>query len=173
VQLTKWREAAGFFLAQAVSIAAANLLAVCGFYLWLYRAGGVAMRPLWSIIIGTLIILAVLPVFLLFRAWFGGVPPLVSAAGKERAFTSSGAEIGAYILAGLLNGIVFDLFLWDLVYRYAYVPLQANGNAGVILSLTVSPTVVLIFFLVFIGLRRGFSVPKHTRQCSRPRQRPL
>ena len=164
MQLTNWREAAAFFLAQAAKIAVGYFLAGMVFsplYLWLYRAGGMPLMYVGTTGVGALMILAALPLFLLLRAVLAGVPPIVAAALKDPGFVSSGAEIGAYLLTALIV-LVLNLIVFYLVSLHLYVPLRASGNAALILpiALTISTVIALIFFVIFIALRRGFAGPQ-------------
>src|SRR5262245_61794484 len=99
MQLTNSREVGAFCLAQVIRIAVQSAAAFlvlaprlprdhAAFWIWVISLG-----------FGTVMWFVALPLFLAFRALFGGVPELVAPAGRQRSFTSSGPEIGAYLVS--------------------------------------------------------------------------
>jgi len=162
-KLTNPLEILAFALSQVIKIgvnAALVRVALAPLYSQLLRTGGAMLIFPISIAFGALLWFAALPLFILLRMLFGGVPPVVAASGREDAFTSSGAEIGAYALAYVIEAVLFSAATWLGLTRI-YTSLRASGHATMILpvSLVIAALFAAIFFLIFIGLRRAFAGP--------------
>ena len=167
MQLTNWREVGAFSLTQVIRIA---MQSAGGFFLLAPIYGRLPQAPaavwIWVISIGfgAVMWFAALPLFLACRAGFGGVPALVAPAGREGSFTSSGAEIGAYLLSYVIELVIGTAFSM-LVLGKLYASLYANNLQILIVpvSLVYSVVIAALFFLIFIGLRRGFTRPMPAR----------
>ena len=158
--VTTGREAAAFSLTHAIRIAVQTgldawvLVPIYGRLAASHSSGWISVI---SIVFGIVMWLAALPLFLGFRALFGGVPPLLAKPGGEYSFTSSGGEIGAYVLSYVIEFIISSILsIWMLAKLY--VALRANNQQVLVMpvSLVYSAVLALLFFLVFIGFRRIF-----------------
>jgi len=160
MQVTTGREAAAFSLTHAIRIAlqaglvAWVLVPIYGRLAASHSGGWISVI---SIVFGIVMWFAALPLFLGFRALFGGVPSLLAKPGGEYSFTSSGGEIGAYVLSYVIEFIVSSILsIWMLAKLY--MALRANNQQMLVMpvSLVYSAVLALLFFLVFIGFRRIF-----------------
>jgi hypothetical protein len=161
-QLTNYREVLAYSVAHGIRIAAVYLLAYLGvlapLYKWAYRTGGsLAVLPV-SFVLSLFWITLALPLFLMARGLFGGVPPMVAGPGQEEAITSTAAEIGAYFAAHLI-GIVALMLVNSLILSAVYAALYQSGHRGFALPLGAALSVIATaaVFLIFVGLRRAFS----------------
>jgi len=157
--LTNGREIAGFCLTHVLRIALQFLVVtslLTPVYVQLARNGKLWISVL-SIGVGAVMWLAALPVFVAFRSLFGGVPRTV-APGRESAFTSSGAEIGAYALSFVIEVIVTTVFASFVLTRIYAALVSSNLRLLVTpVSLVYSVVVAAVFFLIFISLRQAFA----------------
>src|SRR5690242_3146716 len=99
MRLTNGEEIGAFAVARAISVAAfyvVNWMFFSSLYLQLYRSVGIAGTMAVSLGLGLVGWLLTLLLLVLFRAGFGGVPPMVAA--DSRAVTTSGPEVGAFFL---------------------------------------------------------------------------
>jgi hypothetical protein len=166
MRLTNWGEAAAFLLARALIIgflffAYPALLAA--FYLQLVRQGGANLVMAVSQGVAAVSWLLTLVLFLLFRAGFGAVPPAV-AQDRRDAVTSSGGEIGAFLLSAIVVMATFT-GLGQWVLPGVYISLRNSGHPEVIAAVSLSFSVVasVVFFLIFIALRAAMSSPASSR----------
>lgn len=160
--LTNYREVLAYSVAHGIRILTVYLLSYLGvlapLYKWAYSTGGsLAVLPV-SFGLGLIWAGLALPLFLMARGLFGGVPAIVAGPGKEEAITSTGAEIGAYFLAHLI-GIVALMVLNSLILFPLYTALYRSGHAGFSLPLGAALSVVttVAVFVIFVALRRAFS----------------
>ena len=161
MQLTSGREVAGFFLTQVIRITVQAMVGawvLAPLYGQLIRNHASAWFSVVSIGFGAVMWFAALPLFLAFRALFGGVPRLVAAAGGERSFTSSGREIGAYVLSYVIV-LLITTTLATAVLASVYAALRASNHQGLVFPVSIAYSVVIaaLFFVIFIGLRRAFA----------------
>lgn len=157
MQLTNSQEIAAFFLARLIAMAVTVVVSplLVPIYLELSRSGSANLMGAVAygmIAIGWLVTLAL---FLPLRGGFGGVPPRVGG-GRRDAVTTSAGEIGAYFIALLITMVLGDL-LGRVVLADVYPSLEQRGGvmATVPVSLGVSALLAVVFFLVFIAVRRA------------------
>jgi hypothetical protein len=169
-QLTNYREVLAYFAAHAIRIAAVyaatSLNVLLPLYKWAYSTGGsLAVLP---ISFGLSLIWAglALPLFLIGRGIADGVPPIVGGTGREGAITTTGAEIGAYVVAHLV-GIVVVMSLSSLVLFAVYASLYRAGSPGFarLLGVVVSILATVVVFLIFVTLRRAFTGARQPRRA--------
>lgn len=155
---TNRAEAGAFFLARAITVAilfAVNPL-LAPLYLQLFRTGvGGGGAMLVTIVSTSISVVAWLVTFLLFialRGGFAGVPATVSA--RRNAVTSSGGEIGAYLIAALI-ALAAGYALNILVMARVYVSVRQSGGpmAVIPVSLGVSAVLAVVAFLIFVAVR--------------------
>jgi len=159
VGLTNSREATAFFVARAIAVAifyVINPLLLAPLYMELVRAGNANLIALVSTGVSLVLWLATLLLFLALRAGFGGVPAMVAA--RRDAMTTSGAEIGSFLIAMLIVMAI----LWALttfVMTGVYAALRQSGQMFLVLPVSISVSVVsaIVFFLLFIAMRSGMS----------------
>jgi hypothetical protein len=168
-QLTNLREVLAYSVTHGIRIAAIYLLSYLGvlvpLYKWAYSTGGsLAVLPV-SFVLSLFWITLALPLFLMVRGIFGGVPAMVAGPGREEAITSTGAEIGAYFVAHLI-GIVALMLLNSLILFSVYTALYRSGHSGFSLPLGAALSVIaaVAVFLIFVALRRAFSAAPEPRR---------
>jgi hypothetical protein len=160
--LTSWGEVAAFLLARALTIGFlffAYHAFLSALYSQLIRQGGASLVMVVSQGVAAAAWLVTLVLFLLFRAGFGAVPATV-AQDRRDAVTSSGGEIGAYVLSAVVVvAAVTGLNIW--VTPGIYLSLRTSGHieAIVAVSLAISVVASIVFFLVFVALRAAMSPP--------------
>jgi hypothetical protein len=163
--ITNGREIAAYALAQAFRLTAIYLVSYSGallpLYTWAFRSGIMVatygVTAALSIVWGT----AGLILFLVLRGPFGGTPALVSARGREQAITSSGAEIGAFIIAyavSLIAVMALNIGILASIYR----TLGQDGQRALVMALSLAVSIVnaIVVFVLFIALRRGLAGPR-------------
>jgi hypothetical protein len=164
--LTNWGEAGAFLLARALTIGVMFFVYpvfLSTFYLQLVRQGGANLLMVVSQGVAAAVWLVTLVLFLLFRAGFGAVPAAV-APDRRDAVTSSGGEIGAYLLSAVVvMAAMTGLGKW--VLPGIYVSLRTSGYAQAIaaVSLAISVAASVVFFLIFVALRAAMSSPASVR----------
>jgi hypothetical protein len=161
--VTNGREIAGFCLTHALRIGLQFVIVswlLTPVFAQLARNGGRIAISALSIGLAAVMWLAALPVFVGFRALFGGVPAVV-APGREGAFTSTGAEIGAYALSFVIEAILSTVFATFAMSKI-YSALLSNNLRVLVtpVSLVYSVAVAALFFLIFIALRLAFAGPR-------------
>jgi uncharacterized membrane protein YhaH (DUF805 family) len=161
MQLTNAREAAGFFLGRAIVVAAMFVVTpqlLSPLYAQLVRSGGAAFVGLIALGVNVVSWLVTLVLFLALRGGFGGVPASVAPPDRRSAVTSSGEEIGAYVIA-LVLAVVIVSVLNIAVVSSMYVSLRQSGQTYLIvpLSLTLAAITAIVFFLLFAALRFGMT----------------
>jgi hypothetical protein len=158
--LTNWGEAGAFLLARALTIGVMFFVYpafLSTLYLQLVRQGGADLLMVVSQGVSAVVWLVTLVLFLLFRAGFGAVPAAV-APDRRDAVTSSGGEIGAYVLSAVIvMAAMVGLGKW--VLPFVYVSLRTSGYVQAIpaVSLAVSVVASVVFFLMFVALRVAMS----------------
>jgi hypothetical protein len=166
MRLTNWGEVAAFLLARALMIGImlfAYPAFLGAFYLQLVRQGGASLVMVVSLGVGAVTWLITLVLFLLFRAGFGAVPGAV-APDRRDAVTSSGGEIGAYVLSAVIvMAAATGLGKW--VLPGIFVSLRTSGHVQAIaaVSLAISAVSSVVFFAIFIALRAAMSSPASSR----------
>jgi hypothetical protein len=164
--LTNWGEAAAFLLARVLTIGFmffAYPVFLSAIYLQLVRQGGSSLLMVVSQGVGALMWLVTLMLFLLFRAGFGAVPASV-APDRRDAVTSSGGEIGAFLISAVIvMAAVTGVNIWVLPGIYASLRTSGHMQAIVGVSLSISVVASVVFFLVFVTLRAGMSSPASSR----------
>lgn len=164
--LTNWGEAAAFLLARVLAIGFiffAYPMFLSGFYLQLIRQGGANLLMAVSQGVSALMWLVTLVLFLLFRAGFGAVPGNV-APDRRDAVTSSGGEIGAFLVSAVvIMATVMGVNMWVLPGIYASLRTSGHVQAIAGVSLAISVAASVVFFLIFVMLRAGMSSPASSR----------
>lgn len=161
MQLTNSRETAGFFVARAIVIAIQYVITptvLSPLYLQLMRTGGALLMTVATFGVSVAAWFVTLVLFLALRGGFGGVPPMVAGPDRRGAVISSGAEIGAYLVALLIVMLLFwtvNAFITALLYT----SLRRSGQTYLIVPVSLAITVAtsILFFLIFIALRRGMA----------------
>ncbi len=161
--LTNPREIAGFFIAHLIRVACIFLLGFIGvlnpLYAWAFRTGHGILLTAVTGGVSVIAMLIMLPIFLAVRGGLGGTPPMISGAGGAQTVTSTGAEIGAYLLAELI-GIVALLVLGGLILApLIYAPLGRAGHTVVtqVIATAIGLVIAAVVFLIFVSLRRAFA----------------
>ena len=161
--LTNPREIAGFFIAHLIRAGCVFLLGFVGvlnpLYAWAFRTGHVILLTAVSGGISVIAMLIMLPIFLAVRGGLGGTPPMISGAGGGQTVTSTGAEIGAYLIAQLI-GIVTLLVLSGLILApLIYAPLGRSGHRVLtqLIATAIGLVIAAVVFLIFVSLRRAFA----------------
>jgi hypothetical protein len=157
---TNLPEVGAFIVSQALRIGgqyAFSTLALVPLYRRIAAAGGALWIMPIAIAGSALIIAAAFPVFLGLRALFGAVPDIVAARGAERKFVTSGAEVGAYALGGVIVMVLAAVVNYAFMV-HIFMALQSAGMAYVFVavSLALSSLYALVFLGLFVALRRGF-----------------
>jgi hypothetical protein len=166
--LTNWGEAAAFLLARALTIGFmffAYPAFLSALYLQLIRQGGANLVMVASQGVAAAAWLLTLVLFLVFRAGFGAVPAAV-AQDRRDAVTSSGGEIGAYVLSAVVVMAAVTAFnVW--VTPGIYLSLRTSGHIQAIAAVSLSISIVasIVFFLVFVALRAAMA-PSAASQTS-------
>jgi hypothetical protein len=155
MRLTNGGEIGAFFLARAIVVAitlVATRMFLGTLYLQVYRSGGAVAMTVATLGVGLVGWLVTLLLLILFRAGFGSVPPTVAA--DRSAVTTSGAEVGAFLLTYVAVAIILSVFN-ALVMGQVYGWLRTNGHADLIIvvSLGISAVTAVIFFPIFVALR--------------------
>lgn len=155
---TSAREVVAFYAADVIKMGALYLLnpvVLRPLYISVYHSHGVIAFNVVSRGVGLLLALLMLPLFLLLRGWFRGVPGFV--AGPGRALASSRREIEAYIVGYLIAAWVFPLAT-NLAVQKLYEALRANGHAALVSVAAYAVTVLMFtcFLVFFLLLRRSF-----------------
>jgi hypothetical protein len=161
--LTNPREVAGFFIAYLIRASCILLLGFIGvlnpLYAWAFRTGHGILLTAVSGGISVVAMLIMLPIFLAVRGGLGGTPAMISGAGGGQTVTSTGAEIGAYLLAQLI-GIVTLLVLSGLILApLIYAPLGRGGHKVVtqVIATAIGLVIAAVVFVIFVSLRRAFA----------------
>ena len=161
--LTNPREVAGFFIAHLIRVVCISLLGFIGvlnpLYAWAFRTGHGILLTAVSGGVSVVAMLIMLPIFLAVRGGLGGTPPIISGVGGEQTVTSTGAEIGAYLLAQLI-GIITLLVLSGLILvPLIYAPLGQGGHKVLtqVIATTIGLVIAAVVFVIFISLRRAFA----------------
>src|SRR5262249_25082199 len=133
-----------------------NPFVLAPLYMALARLGGASLMAFTGI--SVLLWLATLLLFLALRAGFGGVPAMVARHGRRDAMTTSGAEIGAFLIAVLIVMVA----LWALttfVLAGVYASFRQSNQMYLVLPVSIGMSVVsaVVFFLLFIALRSAMS----------------
>jgi hypothetical protein len=154
-------EIAAFFLARAMSLAvyyAANAMFLGPLYLQVYKVGGRAAMMAFGIAIGLVGWLITLLLLVVVRGGLGGVPPAVAV--DRNAIMTSGAEIGAFLLAFVANTMLLTM-LNTLVIAGIYQWLRVSGHTGftALVALGVSAVSAVVFFVIFVALRGAMVRP--------------
>ncbi len=154
---TNGREGLAFVLATGIRIAIGYGLGSA--MLPLYQMGRGGLGPFgnlagWSL--GFFLTIAALGLFILLRGLIGGVPPMV--ADRRHAIRTSENEVGAWMF-GWVAQLPLSLLntLWSL-WVYTSFPEADRVVLFTSMSLGYSAVSATIFFLVFIVLRRNFSI---------------
>jgi hypothetical protein len=161
--LTNGGEIAAFFLARAISLTLyylASSMFLSALLLQAYHVGGrglMTIAGLAASLVGWLVTLLLL---VLFRAGLGGVPPTVAAPENRSTVTTSGAEVGAFLLAFVATSLLVSAFN-TMAFGSIYGWLRASGHAGFmpLVSLGVSAVSAAVFFLIFVALRGAMARP--------------
>jgi hypothetical protein len=156
MQLTNAGEVGAFLLARAITVAILFFVnpLLAPLYLQLYRAStsGAMLVTLMGTGISVVSWLITFVLFIAFRAGFDAVPAMVNA--RRNAVTSSGGEIGAYLVAALIalaGAYVLNVFVLAGVYASVR---QSSGPMAILpISLGVSAGVAVVAFLIFIAVR--------------------
>jgi hypothetical protein len=160
MELTNSREAGAFFLARAIIIAILFFInpLLTPVYVELMRMGfyGGTVITVVSTSISLVSWLVTFVLFIGLRGGFAGVPRTVSA--DRNAVTSSGGEIGAYVIAALVAvAALYILNVFVMAGIYASVR-QSGGSMAVIpVSLAVSAVAAVLAFVILIALRSAMS----------------
>jgi|HubBroStandDraft_1064217.scaffolds.fasta_scaffold119977_1 hypothetical protein len=163
MRLTSWGEAAAFLLARVLTYGFmffAYPVLMAAVYQQLIRSGGTDLIMVVSQGMSALVWLVTLLLFLAFRGGFGAVPAIVAPPNRRNEFTSSGGEIGAYVLSVVVvMAALTGLNSW--VLRGVYTSLRTSGHADAIqaVGLAVSAAAAIVFFLLFIALRAMLAAP--------------
>jgi len=157
--ITNGREIGAYAAAQAIKLATVFSIGRLGvlrpIYSWALHNGGAIV--VFGVSTGFAVVWTALAAVLFFvlRAAFGGVPASVS---RNRDATISGAEIGAFALAYVIDYIVVAVVNWVLLASlYASLPPGTLATTVMVVSLTLSVVSAIVVFLIFIGLRRAFA----------------
>ena len=156
IELTNAREVWAFLFAQAIRIAAFYVLSVFvlePLYITIFESGGALLIPAISIGVSAIFLVAVLPLFLWFRALLGGV----AIWDHEHDFTTSRLEIGAYLLGvAAVILIVTVISYWYVIF--INVPRRPSGYVGYIppFNLAHWGGIAVGLLALFAGLRREF-----------------
>jgi hypothetical protein len=151
------QEIAAYAIAQAIKIAASYALSYSGMlipiYMWAAHYGGLASVWLglgFSLVYGGVTML----LFLALRGSFGGVPAMISGT---QTFTSSGGEIGAFVIAYAV-GAIGQIAINTFVLNGFYIELYRSGQRALQMGIgaTLSVVTAAIVFAIFIGLRAAF-----------------
>jgi len=161
MQLTNSREAAGFLVARALIVAVMYVITptvLSPFYIQLMRTGGAGLMTVATFGVGIIMWLVTLALFLALRGGFGGVPAMVAGPDRRGAVISSGAEIGAFLIAIVIVVVIFA-GLNIFVVSKIYLSLRQSGQTSLIVpvSLVISLITAIVFFLLFIVLRGGMA----------------
>jgi hypothetical protein len=163
MQTTTSSEAAAFFLARAIVIAAMFYITprlLAPLYLQILREGGSALFTVISFGVSVVGWLVTLILFLALRASFGGTPAIVAPSGQQSQLTSSGGEIGAFAI----TATVVTLLLWGF-YNFVMPSITAaireagRTDLQFPLSITISAVAAVLFFLLFVAHRDAMSPP--------------
>jgi len=157
--VTNGREVGAYAVAQATKLAAVFAVGHLGIlspiYGWaLHNGGGLVLFAVSTgLATGWTALGAV--VFFVLRVAFGGVPASVS---RDRGAAISGAEIGAFAFAYLIDYIVVSAVNWVLLASfYGSLPPATRVVTVMVVSMGVSVVSAIVVFLIFIGLRRAFA----------------
>jgi uncharacterized membrane protein YhaH (DUF805 family) len=157
VRLTNSREVAAFFVTRAIIIAiyfAVTPLLLAPLFSAMFRSGGVPLMTLATTSVTFVTWMITLLLFIALRGGFGGVPPMVAGYGRPDAVTSSGGEIGAFLLSVLIV-MAAQWALAVFVLAGIYASLRQSGNLILIMPIGIGVSVVfsVVFFLLFIAIR--------------------
>lgn len=157
---TNLPEVGAFIVSQALRIGgqyALSTLVLVPLYRRIAASGGALWITPIAIAGSALIIAAAFPVFLWLRALFGAVPGIVAARGAERKFVTSGAEVGAYALGGVIV-IALSAVVNYAIIVHIFMALRSAGMEYffIAVSLALSSLYALVFLGLFVALRRGF-----------------
>ena len=151
---TNAREIGAFIVAEVIKTAGTYMLALTGalsqFYLWAVHTGGHPLLLTVSIGLSTLWGAAVLVLFILFRALFGGIPTIVSHS-PDAGSATRGAEIGAFVIAYAI--VLAAIFLLNELFM-AHMYGALGRMLAPLVGLSVSLIGAVIVFVLFLALRR-------------------
>jgi hypothetical protein len=160
--ITNGREIGAYALAQAIKIVLSFAVSLSGLllpvYLWASSQGGGGMVVMAvSLAVSLFWAVVLLVLFLLLRGALGGVPTMVAGPGREQSVTSSGGEIGAYVIATAILLAVMSV-LSSTVLGPIYVALTRAGERGLAVGVGVLISTIgaVIVYAIFIGLRAAF-----------------
>ena len=168
MRLTNAGEVGAFVLARVLTYGVMFFVSafVLGpLYVQLLHSGGRGLLMAVSEGVSVLVWLVTLLLFLLFRAGFGAVPEIVAPADQRGAVTTSGGEIGAFLLSMVIDlAAVTALNIWVMPGVYA----SFRGSGGVNPALMVIPLGVaivsgVVLFVLFIAFRAAMSRPTDVR----------
>jgi hypothetical protein len=159
--LTNGGEFGAFVVARAIGLAilyATSSVIFGTLYAQIYRSGGAPAMVAVSLAVGLVSWLITFALFVSLRAGFGSVPPMMAA--NRKALTTSGGEIGAFLIAYVAI-MAFGSVLTRWVISGITSWMRANGHANliVVVSLGSSAVIALIFFAIFVGLRSAIAGP--------------
>jgi hypothetical protein len=163
MRLTSWGEVGAFLLARVLTYGFmffAYPVIMAAIYQQLRNAGGADLIMVVSQGVSALVWLVTLLLFLAFRGGFGAVPAIVAPPDRRSEFTSSGGEIGAYVLSVVVVIAAFTgLNNWLL--RGVYTSLRTSGHADSIqaVALAISAATAVVFFVLFVSLRAVMPAP--------------
>jgi len=157
MRLTNAGEVGAFFLARAiivVSLMVGGPFLLTPIYMQLYQAGGAILMTIATTSVSVLAWLLTLVLFLVFRAGFGAVPAMVVGNGRRDVVTSSGGEIGAFLIAVLVVMGAFYVFN-AFVLAGVYSSLRQSGQMYLVMPISIATGIVIaiVFFLLFIAVR--------------------
>ena len=160
--ITNGREVLAYVLAQAIRIAVLYLVNYSGMllpiYTWAFHSGIMAATYAVSTAISLVWGALGFILFMVFRGPFVGTPAFIAGPGNERAVTSSGAEIGAFIAAFAVDLVAFtavNIAFLGSVYRSLAESHQTLLTFA--LSLVASLVNATVVFILFIALRWTFT----------------
>jgi hypothetical protein len=154
--ITNGREVLAYALAQLLKLAVVYALTFARtlgpLYVWAFHTAGQAGIFAISIVLNAIWLPLVLIVFLTARGLLGGVPAIV--AQRADAFTSSGSEIGAFVLAYVL---LYVILVGVNIVVLSKVYIAFGPSLAPLLGLTISIIAAAATYVVFVFLRRSFA----------------
>jgi len=168
MRLTNMGEVMAFLVARVVTYGVMLVMTpvfLGPLYGQLVRSGG---RVLLSVVaegVSVAVWLVTLLLFLVFRAGFAAVPEIVAPSSQRSAVTTSGGEIGAFVLSMVIDlAAVTALNIWVMFGVYA----SLRASSGAAIALMVIPFGIAIvsavtLFLLFIAFRAAMSRPAGAR----------
>jgi uncharacterized membrane protein YhaH (DUF805 family) len=157
MRLTNAGEIGAFFLARAIVVAVLMVgspFLLSPIYMQLFRTGGIALMTVATLSVSVVAWLITFLLFLVFRGGFGAVPGMVAGQGRRDVMTTSGGEIGAYVIAVLVVMVAFYAFN-SFVLSAVYASLRQSGQMYLVLPLSIATAVVtaVVFFVLFVAVR--------------------